>query len=524
MAPCWLVAVTVSRAGWVEAGPVGVDGLVEVAADGTHVAVADADGNVWQTRDGGERWSRADLPALSTPEGMAGLDEVIDALRDAAQGADPDAAQEAIDRLGEVDLGVAEVRLGLAWDGATLWIGRPDGLWRGEGDAFQRSFEGATSAVAARSGVVVALSEGVPWSHSGSPGWQSPTGLVALVVRSGPDGFLAGTDDGLWYSPDGLAWSRAGGVAGPVVDVASDPYAPFAAWLAGDGVRRTTDLGQTVVAGGGAAIDAQRVVPLGERAAVVLGLDGLWRTVDGGWNWSPLAGLPGRDAAAIAASGGDLLVAGATGLWRWQDDAVAAEGVKIPEWIAVGAVIDAALRRRGSAPPLGNPWIATALPELVVEGQLGVGDSLLWVPEAGTTRAIDQDVSVLVRLTWAAQGHRVDDDGAVIDVDGAVDALEELRDDPQERLALGLDLERDPRVAALSMDRDGAERRRQLTLEVAQLWAVRQALAAEPARREVAEEVARRLRLAEVVARLDALTDGLISRYEVAARAAGGRP
>jgi hypothetical protein len=527
----WLEVAPPADAGWVPAGPAGADGWVEIAVGAPEseggpprLALVDGDGTVVWSADGGATWVDAGLEPLPYAAEPSGIDEVIDALREASESFDLDGAAEATSRLGEIEITAAGDGAAAVWDGAALWVGRPDGLWRYEDGSWARELALDVRSLAVREGVVVGISDGVPWrSATGAPGWTAPAvaNMGALAVRSGPDGFLVGASGGLWYSADGASWSLAGDVDGPVFDLAFDPYAPFSAWIAGNGVRRTTDLGQTVVVGGGAALDVRRVVALGERAAAVAGRDGVWRTTDGGWNWVPLNGLAGADVRALASYGDQLWAAG-SGLWRWEDEVLAADLPAPPAWIGVDDVIAGALRRPGTTPPVGNPWSATFLPDLTATGTWSTGDSLLWVPDAGTTRNVSSSWSIGVVLTWAPPSRRVEADLSGGDIDATIESLEDLRGNPELRRDLRLDVERDPAAVALAVGRQEVEARQALVLEVAQLWAVRQTLAAEPRRTEVVHEVARQLRLAEVMARLDALTGGLITRYELSSRVAGG--
>jgi len=179
--------------------------------------------------------------------------------------------------------------------------------------------------------------QGVIFSQDGGQTWQdSSAGLLNRVVRSlafGLDGIAAGTDAGVFLSPDGHAWHDVGldGDAISAVAIAANTPAMTivagadAGQLSGGYLFRSTAGGtwqallsglpsQAVVSGLSAG-PIDQAVP--QRPLVAATSKGLVRSGDGGTTWTPSAGLPAAPVTITTATFSpldpDLVYAGSDG-------------------------------------------------------------------------------------------------------------------------------------------------------------------------------------------------------------------
>jgi hypothetical protein len=548
---------------WVEAGPRTVLDLVDVALhpdDDRVWAVVAGDGGVFVTTDGGRRWFEVKGPdtssgagrsssdeealteiearlgelasAVDTPDeslledGEIDEDELAEELERAAEEAQTE-AQQVIDEvqseleaqpwfLPEGSAGAQPLLPRVLFTRSGLLVlTRADGLHLSEdlGASWHLVLEEpATSFVELQeAGFVVGTPTGARWSATLLE-WSPVPALDGLSVHFlyEAEGAWAATSKGLWWSWDGRTWER-------------QPSWFDELWAIGrvdDGLllgardtiwRALAPTQLPAVPSEGAPVPAVRAFARRDDGLLLAAsAQGPFESIDGGRTWSPLlAGLDAKASRDLEARGELVLLCAADGLKRLVPRVDGPQGEQLPDWVPLGALVDASTRRRELTARPGSRWARALLPELTFEythNQV-VGDD--WHADTWTIREVDTWWSGKIRLTWRP-GTSTSSDSFDADLADDLQLLvfedEVVLDDGSLTALIGSKVSRGS-VAYRSELADIISRlyltRQRLVLE--QRW-----LADEP----LYEQTLRALQLAEVEARLDALTDGAVSRWD----------
>jgi hypothetical protein len=554
------------RAGWAWRAnptlPTGHPTDVAVRQDGA-VAVVEDDGSVWVSKDGSQ-WRRVLSPSRMFGAGSpdedlllgveARIGEIVeegpplDLDEDAPEEDIEDAVSRARSEIEDTLRDAAdEIRADLTSDpllqdvsgeprvqllpriwflDETLVVGRVDGTYASEdlGEIWEPALDvQVTAIVRGPSGWVVGTVDGV--RVGGEPTtWSSlPNLLPGLVVRDAAAddrGVHLASEEGLWHSVDGRRWLGEGVVDEQVLAVLPDVDTDRM-WMAtstrvengADGGRRLLPAPETSPSG------VASMVRVGPDHLLTAGRTGVWETIDGGETWSPLGrGLFSRNAHALVVAGDTVWLAAEGGLFRMSADEGDVPELSLVPWVDVETLVGVAMARKGVRPePIGRRAVAALAPRLIVEGRfVGQGDlsynanvevdydiydgEVEDVTEGGgTTWGEDGDWQILARLEWTPR--KRSNAGAV------------------EATIVGDDLVFDVTEAGVGprLDRLGADYGIDLSRTVSELYYQRQALASERAAvrdRPVLEQVVHELRIAEIEARLDALTDGAVTAWE----------
>lgn len=549
---------------WRQVGPVSADGMADVAVRGDDVAAVDLAGGVWISRDGARTWAlvlpplRSGLGGTSSDEELllgveARLDEVLGAVGDVSEEIeDVDAlleGEEIDDAVIEdvrtaVDDAVEEVRADVAsdpllsveppspvpprvWftrDGALL-VGRADGTWGAldaQSQLRQLLPDHGTALARGPEGWILGTTDGTYVSDDPLH-WNAAEralhGTVVYDLAVDEAGVHAATDEGLWHSRDGRRWLGEG-----VLDEAVFALLPDVdtsrIWLA------TEEELRTGAEGGRRLLPRSATAPAGVQTIVRVGLDhlltagetGPWETIDGGRTWTPLArGLVDRAThSVVVGRDGRVWLAGEGGIYRLDEGEAPAAMAAVQDWVPIDALMDAALGRRGvRAEWPGNRWLAAAAPQLTIQARYNPGARLYYSanpdiaydddgealvePGGGAGRSADGLFTAGVLLTWTPRS-AVDRSGELFVLGDRAEIYDVRSQD-----------------AAVALARLGTESAFDLARRVTDLYHARQALAAERVavrERPLLEQVVHELRIAEVEATLDALTDGVVARWE----------
>lgn len=556
--------------GWRRVSPLRTGPVTDVAVDAVEGRVAlavGADGAAWLSLDAGATWFRvleAADQVLSDDEDLlvqveAHLEDVLD-LPEADdlesmldEGApeeflDADAADAAADELMDAaDAVASDIRAdldaqpwllgeggrpGFGWrprvaltnGAAELWVGRSDGLWLSTdvGTTWRQVLDLPTGPVAflpARGLWVAGTADGFRFAADPLRFIDAEDGteeLRVLDLAVAPEGMYAGTDDGLWFAADAQAWIPTGPTSDAVHAVLVDPRWETGLWVATDSaVFRSDDRGRTFRATLGAPLSGVRDLVLVEPGAQVFAAtnDGPWASVDGGTLWIPMVrGLLDPRTYAVAAGPDLLLLASDEGVARLvprdpdAPDDVAPSFVPEP-WIPMEELVRAATTRPGlSDVNLSGSMrrAATAMPQLRLEARFDPDRALTWSNSLGSERAADAVFTARVVLQWTPDGRKrnasltsvVLDEGVFID-DG-----------------------RDRSMLTARVQRAGVQYQRVLATEVIDLATTHAELVGRTAAlagASIADRVEHALRILEIEARLDGLTDGYVGRVHLAA-------
>ncbi|MFT4621987.1 MAG: hypothetical protein ACI8PZ_000639 [Myxococcota bacterium] len=398
-----------------------------------------------------------------------------------------------------------------------LWLARGDGLWRRGALRWTSVLEQATTAVAMWRGTWIAAtlgggllssSDGESWAPAAGPPVEH---VFDLVTRK--DGTLiAGTDDGLWASIDGAGFARLGPLAEPVVRLVTDGDRLWV--VTSDAVWRSDDGGQTLVTTSGDRTQGVQDVVGWAGGVLVSTGKAVWRSRDSGETWSPLSdGLGAVAARGMVVRDGVPLVATDVGLYRLREGAQTLP-LAMADWVPLGHLMASAAMREEFQQRFGNRLAASFVPSVTLDGWLMRSDSLLYQPEVGTDRFIDNNLYVGVQLQWTPQGRRTYDaddfamgadlaDSApavLISASGAVAVLDES--------AL--------RVGGSTLSRDSVAYRGELAGEISALYRARARLVSEaPESEELRGRVLREIERLELEALMDALSGGAVARWQV---------
>jgi hypothetical protein len=515
------------RLEWLSFGPPTHEGFVGVARHGDSevIAAITRSGTTWLTRSGGHRWKVALGPAT---EIYSGSDDEQMMLQVEAHIADlvvPDDDDDldvvedpevlelpgTFDFEGEVlaDLDGGQLRLPPeiisvvttphVWllDEQTIVVGRSDGLhmttdgggrWRHVIDVPVVSF------IKARSNLWVAgTMDGVRLSFDGL-GWidltDSTEGVPILDLRLDAGDIVAATPSGVWRSVDGQTWRR------PDAPVAVTQLGSASAGLL---LRQGDDL-----VGDGLSY----TLPPNTRAFAVDGDVLMTAGVEGMSSWS------GGEWEVVPGTGG----AACSGLWLGERPLAACDGglyrlgpagsgdvadVAPEPWIQLDGLLTASLRRVGMSPVdvRGHRW-ARLLPRFELEAQYGTLPALSW-DASGTVGSSGPDFRVMASLTFFHAGRPASVEPSELHVMDGVVWMDEGAGVPSSVVA---------HVAS-----SGASDRVAIVEEVTALHEQRVRLVATRANMThspLGDRVDNELRIEETEARLDALSDGAVSRWK----------
>lgn len=432
--------------------------------------------------------------------------------------ADADVVDDTSDRLEELLQGEGSLEAGDrgAGEGLVRWgrgpriaVSRSDGVWTSEdgGERWSRWSRTPASALA---------DDGTRWAAVLEDG-RVQVGAVRERIALGPmflevmdlaasDGTIwAATDLGLWTWSEAGGWTPVGTDLDPLREVVADPGWEGGLWVRGpQGIRRTDDGGLTwrSLDGGPRAGHLAWGGPAPGGALLVTG-DGTWRHAEGGWirDGRRLDLGVVTEAGLFAVVGGQLLAPPA---------GIVAGAEVLPEWIALGDLMGAALHRRDLRAPA---WAGRVVYSIVPTVDVGAR----WVQSTDTdylpftTAGTRGTTTVGVRLTWTPMGF-----GSTSPTVQQAEEELELRTDSDD---LGIVTGGTLGVSPAARVTHGLNAYRQVVADrVRDLVEARNALfferAALPAG-DLREAVAWELRRTELEARIDALTHGAVSAWNL---------
>lgn len=553
---------------WEVTAPLTLRDISDIAVhpdDSTLVALVTDSGSAWLSEDGGLRWrevlaSDDALGSISDDEALirdveAFLEDVIDEVNaddpteydqfedaEAAAEAIASAVQDAADQAaaaadtvrGDVDTGAAlldldggQVLPSRVWwgPGGQLLVSRYDGLHYStdNGARFRNVLDEQVQALAylpTRGLWVAGTQDGVRWAVD-PRGWidaeDATDGLIIRDLSSGPRGMYAATNKGVFFAADAQDWRRLGDEE-EYFAIEADPDWAEGFWVSGeDRIFRSDDQGKTLRSSIGAplrqVVDIERVAP--GQLLIATRDDGPWESMDGGTRFMPIStGLQEADTRGLAVRGRTVYLASIEGALRLVP--ARSEAVDARPYIALGDLLTASISREGLAPrgPVSAALLQKVLPSVVVEAYRRDGDNLSW--NGGTSSADDAEWRVTTRLVFSPRPGRSiggDDDAmgaapTVLIVDGGVELVSGA-----EGLTGAMD--RRGRRGAVSYRATVIER-------IATVYGARTELAGRPrGELTLAESVELELRLQELDAELDLLTEGEVSSWMLTAEEEG---
>lgn len=539
------------RASWIDVGPPELVGARAILAHDGLLYVLDGRGAVWRGAASGGRWEVV-LDGLlgQLGEASAAEDALLDIetrmqeLMDGVNPYDTEAVDEAMSAAADevqADLrGDAAFREATGerptdprrtWGGlgvarGALYALRSDGAMRSidGGKTWRGVVEGATRAVLERAnGQVLIAGDGVIWRSRGerfveSEVVPSSAAVWALVEVDGVA--IAATDDGLWSSEDGERWAEHGVGLGAVMTMvllaAEGTEGPVLLVSDGESVLRSDDAGLTFQALPGSPPGVRALFPIGGRRVLAAGDGGAWLGRNLLRSWEPLAGgarlLAGR---AITLADGTPVLAADEGVVR-VGTAKEAGDVHVRPWVPLETLQAAASRRAGlgtTGDRLGSAgsvllWL---LPQVRVqvrsETQRDIGSGL----DAGIQTSRQRAFESWLQLTWMPPRRNL----------SAADWSVYQRDDGDFNV---YESDTDQWMMLGRVGRDGLRHKTEIAAEIGALYQRRAGLVQDLSLGRVTslgEQVNVTLRIAEIEARLDLLTDGAVRRFPTAA---GGAP
>ena len=273
--------------------------------------------------------------------------------------------------------------------GGVVLLSRSDGLWRSmDSGANWRKLSQAstlTSMLLMPDGSILAGSgDGVKVSRDAGANWRDTSGMSGARVRDvaqAGGAVFAATDQGLYFSLDGLVWAPAGKMGQVEADLRAlqaDPRMVGGLWIATDSeVLRTDDGGQSVFALSGTPLAGTANLSLGDGSLLVAATrDGIWESLDGGVRWQPASyGLPEPITSDVVSVGEHLVTATPQGIWRMapaeEEQAVFRSG-NTPG-LSLDDALYLALNRSGMRADTLRPVASLApklIPDLVLRGVL----------------------------------------------------------------------------------------------------------------------------------------------------------
>lgn len=559
--------LTVGRT-WTPIGPDGLDRVSDAAihfAQPEVVAAAALDGSVWVSSDAGAEWrrvlpplalssrdeevilqiqarvqelvSQVDSPSESAFEDNGYVDEeaLEQAVQDAAEQARQLAAQAVAEVQSELDAGAwfleqqaviggerdrARPRVGFTRLGL-LVSARADGLRvsRDLGASWDQVLDQAVTAFAEFDDGTFAVGSTDGLSVSGDlRHWDRIEALEGRRVTDlTVDGALwVSTVDGLYWTSDRVDWQLSPAWTGEVYAARPTGEGGSLVFGADETVWRLEEVTAAVAtqASGGPVPMATSLARTPSGTLLAASADGPWQSSDRGRSWVSLRlGAPELDETwDVEVRGALVLLASASGLYRLDPLPEEAEPpeVELVEWIPLGALLDISLGRPELNARTGRRWVAAMVPEVTLQGTWNqdVGDD--WDADTWTLHNVDTWWQVHASMTWRPGRQRRSNsfdpasfgsDISVLVVDGDV-----VVDDGTTTAVLGS-----------AVRRGSILYRTELTEQISEMWTTRQQLVAEERDAKdlaLPDRVRRRLRIEEIEARLDALTNGAASSWD----------
>jgi hypothetical protein len=518
-------------------GPSGLTSVADVAVDGSGLgwlAVRD-DGEAWYSPDGGQTWAVV-LPPVPGAEVSkedvlldveSRMNELLDELGVGSEYVseeeieDADLAEElkADIQGGSVQrdasaVGARSVPVALVSTARALAVGRSDGLWTSDDG-------------------------GLTWQHV----FEEP------VIDASERGYqwLVLTEDAVWTRRDGASWTREAALGEEPTDAAHGIGSAFAVagnrlfergvdgtWSDRGAVDREGRLaddgkgGVWIVSSSGTDLQQQGVPAVGSRPLDAIRLTsgrllvaarvGVFEWSAGEDGWSVLGdGLgelhPRGIATWLAETAEHPVIAAAEGVFRLEPEKAAALQ-RDDAWVNIDALIadaDARHTRLTGGERLGpsSQWLRYTLPQVRVVGFRDVGGGVQSRLDGGIESDRSLRTGAWIYLTWTPPRRNLVAAGdAAVAFDG--EDFDVYAGDVDQWMMLG------------RTSRDATRDRLALLEQVGALYAeglrLRREMDAVKAGRTLQQRVDLMLRLQEVEARLDTLTDGTVSRYRAALR------
>lgn len=532
-----------AQVAWAHEGPDAADDLVDVAVSQEspdRIALVTGSGRVFVSGDGGVAWED-----VLAPEGVLGdhsraedalldVETRLNELLDDQNGyVDPDQ----IDPAATSDELIADVRSGttvyerltgavaafdlhphLRWSAEWLEVARPDGVWRTAdgGATWAHTLTEPVVMCEASRGITLCGGPGGAWLSTDGAQWVRSTSAPEVAVWSiltDAEGFLVGTTDGLFRTEDGVEW------------VSVDGPSPALALFAFQGTLRVSD-GDTIWwrADGDptwnrgpdillAAVYDMAVSPAGNlyaagKSGVLIATEGeVWRRVGDELRF---------EARALGFDREGVLAASDLGLMHGRHRPADRLQMADEAWIPLEHLLAAAEHRNGFNPKGGavgpsGQAVLWLLPEI----------QLTYVRQWGLDYAstidqgLDYDPTLLegisVQATWRRPKYALNATDAIVDVDDQGD-VNVYMSGGDNWMALG----RISRRIALQRLKDAEEIS---ALYQRRVELVRQVAAATGS---VSDRAHLLLRVAELEARMDLMTDGAVRGYRAVELASGG--
>lgn len=537
---------------WRRIGPESLADLVDLASsrDGRTLLASDAVGGVWLSQDAGITWrvvlEGARGPSASGEEVILDVETRLQELMDeygAVDGEyiDPDilsqlqadAQSGAIMREQSDVAAPTRVEVEIADDGR-LVVARGDGLWvsGADGDDWRQAQGGAASWLTHDGARWAVVLDGELWVSMGAVGWERaapmPEGALGGLVVSG-DNLWSLTAEGLFHLGSDGGWGRVDDGGDQALLTPDAAGRQHRVWFdATTGIDGGTEGPVDDRPDVGAVVDRTKPPVVPARAHAVLRLPSgryLAATADGVYQWA--AGEPGwfrlggEDGAIEATAVAEVRVeqgrevelvpvlAGPSGMYLLEREAL--NNLELPPWLTVDQLLVEADRfhaRSTGADQMGpgGQALTYLLPQVRLQGYHRRVDGLHSALDAGMQPSVAPRVGMGIILTWSPPRRNLSAaSDATITVDE--DGLDVYGGDTDNWMMLG-------RTA-----RQAVAHRLEVTSEVGDLVANRQRLQRDLLRPRVPltiqQSVDLMLRISEIEARLDVLTNGFVSRYSL---------
>ena len=557
------------RVRWVAVGPETRERFVDVAIHPLRANIwvaATAGGGVWVTADSGRSWVETLKPlsrpglALSDDERVlldvsARVQEIVDDLG-GGDGFDPSSIDEGDeDALEELEQAAAEATA--ATDDVVFGVQTEvaAGQWLDDLPTVA-GVQRPRVRFTAGGALLVARTDGIHVSSDVGNSWRATlTEAVADVAEVGPSEVLAVGPEAAWISRDLRTWTQVQLPMYPhpvdlVVDGGTFASGPAGLWFATGGswqqlpaslgtppatVRPTSSAyeralvvstGRDLLRSASVVASAEPVVGgpipevldlerLSEGTLLAASSEGPFVSEDDGRTWARLErGLRAPQVDAVAVAGPVVVLVGASGVYRMQPlatpiDEPQARGPAVPTYLPLGALIESASSRRELRQRIGRRIVAAAIPQVTTEflTRRTVGPDWANDDPAGTELDLDGYWQIRSVLQWTPGRTRT---AASFDAEGA---------DEVPVMVVGREVVVDdgeaPQVLFSKVSRGGTSYRSVLAGRITEMYRVRARLLLEGEPVDPLRAVLRELRIQELDATLDLLTQGAVTQWRL---------